>query len=505
MSINYIVNAWLGSRTNGNTKTYIHEHLETLYSLEHNLSQITIVFPYHPNIFSNEILKLKEITKIKSTPVEFLHRENAGISYGSYSHAYFQYLDKFEYYIFIEDDYAFVEDNFDETLVNMINERKNCGYLCSLVWEPPITCHKKHGAISNGIAKEAALKKILLQHGNLPYHGESQVVFTHAFIEAGYEIEDTTDRYNALFRLHSNESIDHSPGPKPALINPLPTAIRGKDILSQNISEEIELLQELPNMIKTSVLIPVYNSQESVELTLKTLIAIGHKYISKINIVDNSDDTITSEFLWQFASSEESKSLLHIHKFEKKCSDSTLAHADAVNYGIQFIDTPYFMLSDSDVEYNSSIIFKEAYIEFAKNCQLFMLGHVYDRFVYTICAERGLKANGCWFFKTDEVKRYLSLGISFNPLTIPSNVPTGVLCYDFGSRLLNQACVLDGLVYSSNLTTSSFVHYGDMSRAPGDVQRFKLVDASNVLKERYEKKKNIIEERVRAKVWEKLG
>ena len=232
--INYVVNAWTGNRRNDRTDyPYIIDHIRSLEKLEHNLSQITIVIPHHQNI--SKIEHLRSIREIRQTPVVIIDRENSGLSYGCFSHAYAQFTNQFDYYIFMEDDYVFVKDNFDKIMTHLIKSKHNCGYLCGLILDQTNSPFERHGGISYGIAKQAALEKIAEIYGRIPYRENStncmeiamtQVEFTRAFIEAGYEIQDLTSHYKAKFRCDIRGVTDFAPWQKESLIEPIMT---GKD------------------------------------------------------------------------------------------------------------------------------------------------------------------------------------------------------------------------------------------------------------------------------------
>jgi hypothetical protein len=218
VKINYVIATWTGKRRRGNEahrydKTlYLKEQLRLLEEYPHDLSRITVVAPHNKRELARDTEYLAGLdgTVVGGSPVVTIRRENKGHSYGSYSHVFG--LDRslgagksseFDYYIFMEDDYAFVQDNFDQKMVNMFEGKDNCGYLCSLVTDFE---DRGHAAISNGIASSAVLEKVWEQHGCLPssnftttYHCQSQLQFSWAFLDAGYQLHDFTDQYSVLF------------------------------------------------------------------------------------------------------------------------------------------------------------------------------------------------------------------------------------------------------------------------------------------------------------------
>jgi hypothetical protein len=211
--INYVIATWTGPRRKGNEPHrkdnlyYLKEHLRLLNKYKHELSQITIVAPDNPNE-SKEIEEFLEIgykDLLQGTPIEVLRRENKGHSYGSYSYAYSKFRKNFDYYILVEDDYFFPINQFDSVLVSLFKKRENCGFLCGLV-TPFGAEERDHAAISNGISSNEVLEKIWQIRGELPssnftttYHCQSQLQFSWAFLDAGYQLHHVLPEYSIVF------------------------------------------------------------------------------------------------------------------------------------------------------------------------------------------------------------------------------------------------------------------------------------------------------------------
>lgn len=214
IKINYVIACWSGERRRGNDKyeldrtRYLKEHLKSLHHLKHNLSQITVVVAEDEDEPSDFTQFIKDIpNRIKTTPVVVERRENKGQSYGSYSHVYGMYRTKFQYYIFIEDDYLFVKDNFDLEMMEQIESDSNCGFLCSLVFPGATKKDQPHAAIANGISRSTILEKIWKKNNCLPhgdeegftYSASPQLEFSWAFLDVGAELYDTLNNYRAAF------------------------------------------------------------------------------------------------------------------------------------------------------------------------------------------------------------------------------------------------------------------------------------------------------------------
>jgi hypothetical protein len=113
----------------------------------------------------------------------------------------------YDYYFFTEDDYVYVKDDFDKIMIDLFNETPRCGYLCTLAKiSPPV---KMHAAISNGMSSRIVLDAVYQKFGKLKhyegdnhaedYAGEGQVIFSRAFLEAGFVLADIRGKYRAPY------------------------------------------------------------------------------------------------------------------------------------------------------------------------------------------------------------------------------------------------------------------------------------------------------------------
>jgi hypothetical protein len=213
----YIINFYFGKRrktidrySNIDRLCFVRKQIEILTEFKHNLSKIIFNFNLEPEHYSyfNEALKIIP-QQIQNSEVEINIRENKGMSYGAWSDLFGKNRDKFNYFIFNEDDYFFIEDNFDSTLVRKFNSYPNCGYLCMIVrpsesWNN----YQSHAGHSSGISSNKILSEIYLKYGELP-HGISseyeeneingQVKQSYAFVKEGYKLYDIRDEYRVLF------------------------------------------------------------------------------------------------------------------------------------------------------------------------------------------------------------------------------------------------------------------------------------------------------------------
>lgn len=214
-SVCYIINFYFGDRRfnidryNTDKLCYLKGQLECLEKYKHSLSKIIFNFNVEPEHYQylSEAVNLIPKT-IQQTNVEINIRQNYGMSYGAFSDAFAKYMDKYDYYIFNEDDYMIVQDNFDEYLVNKFNSLPNCGYLCGLVREIAHYQINRHAGMSSGISSYECLKKVFDQYGELPHskgkdyetnEKEGQTPQTSELIKLGYDIYDIREDYRQLF------------------------------------------------------------------------------------------------------------------------------------------------------------------------------------------------------------------------------------------------------------------------------------------------------------------
>lgn len=104
--------------------SHLQKQVGTLTRHQHNLAQVTFtVPPGSPPIYEEALRALPK--KIGTADVEVLHRpSNLGIGFGSFAHAANLYRDQFDLYLCLEDDYVFVQDDFDQWLAEAYERQK---------------------------------------------------------------------------------------------------------------------------------------------------------------------------------------------------------------------------------------------------------------------------------------------------------------------------------------------------------------------------------------------
>jgi hypothetical protein len=224
-------NFWIGGRRfeyseyQKDNLYFLKKQIECLQTYKHNLTKIIFNFNVIPEHYKY-LSEVYSITpkQIQGAEVEINIRENVGISYGAWSDTFKKYKSEYDYYVFNEDDYFFVQHDWDSYLVNKHNSHDDCGYLCMVIREPAEwNKFKKHAGSSVGIASTENLMKIYSKYGKLPsldenlegqegnYEGWSdiQLDFGFVFLELGLNIYDVRDDYAILFQKSSpvNPSI----------------------------------------------------------------------------------------------------------------------------------------------------------------------------------------------------------------------------------------------------------------------------------------------------------
>jgi hypothetical protein len=217
----YIISLFFGNRRNTNIPFYntnklcfLEKHIELLSNLNHNLKKIIFNINLEDGDYENANKALTIIPKkIQNSEIEVRFRKNIGMSYGAWSDCFLENKDKYDYFIFNEDDYFFVIDNFDKILVNKFKDKGDAGYLCGIVIENSNIGQPLHAAHSTGISSNDVLSKVVEKYGELPHsksndYGNveinSQIRQTNVMIEMGYKLYDLGDEFKINFDYTGN-------------------------------------------------------------------------------------------------------------------------------------------------------------------------------------------------------------------------------------------------------------------------------------------------------------
>lgn len=211
--LNYVIATY-----NGNKLEYtLQNQLQILYTLVMRnklkyLTQITIVCPptkdkHTPFKFyyqKDHWQSLFDQTKIKLVYIDYIG-ENDNASYDQWLQAYFAFPD-FDYYIFMEDDYAPHPSltNFDSQLVEFYEktlDETKIGYLCSFASK--LYGFPHHAAISNGIINNKTLKSlgenVLDEFYTLAKTTHCQIAFSKLFTMKEIDILSMHNDFAAWF------------------------------------------------------------------------------------------------------------------------------------------------------------------------------------------------------------------------------------------------------------------------------------------------------------------
>jgi virginiamycin A acetyltransferase len=218
-----IINFYLGDRRkcipeyNEDKLCLLKKQVEYLERYKNSLDLIVFSFNKTDNHYDyvNEIERIIP-DKIGEARTEIVTRENYGMSYGAWSDSFSRHRDKFDYFIFNEDDYFFVQNNWDTYLVDKFNYYGDCGYLCGIVRKPDgSNYYKEHAGHSVGISSNNVLSNVYEKFGCLPHsksndylsnENEGQIMQSNSIIELGYKLYDIRDDYRVQF------AVSHSPG-----------------------------------------------------------------------------------------------------------------------------------------------------------------------------------------------------------------------------------------------------------------------------------------------------
>jgi hypothetical protein len=213
----YVVSFYFGDRRrtvsefNEDKLLFLKKQIETLQTYHHNLDKIIFSF----NVESEHYIYLNEALKIvpqfiQNTEVEIIIRENKGFSYSAFSEAFKNNRDKYDYFIFNEDDYFLVENDWDQYLIQKFHMFPNTGYLCAIQRdEDEWNDYKPHAGHTFGISSTSALDKVWEKYECLPNSYKNdyeiqqkvQIDFSYAFFEVGLKVYDIREDYRVSFAM----------------------------------------------------------------------------------------------------------------------------------------------------------------------------------------------------------------------------------------------------------------------------------------------------------------
>ena len=143
----YVISTWNGVNNrihvNPDPADVVKVHLNQLLKLKNQVSMITIMKPIPNHRRWDRYYDLDDVISKFDIPVRFLECENFGYSNGQWLWCWQQEDDPFDAYIFVEDDYVPLMDNFDKILSECHTREfgDGPGIMCSLAQGKPFCLH----------------------------------------------------------------------------------------------------------------------------------------------------------------------------------------------------------------------------------------------------------------------------------------------------------------------------------------------------------------------------
>lgn len=211
---------------------FLDTQFQQLSTLKHSLDKVVIVYnDTHVNGDDR-----REFEKSLEQFPNVLRRQNIQGSYGAWKDGY-QTNPDYEWYFFIEDDYTFFIDDFDQKWIDL--------------WEPETSYiatkagrdwgHPYHASIANGLTRGDILKDVNWDSmsAQLQYDGALQLGWSGLFNGAG--LRDIREHYAAPYYVRFGIPVTDYGNPNlPILIGPVQL------ILDQQIKEVYEEHRALP-------------------------------------------------------------------------------------------------------------------------------------------------------------------------------------------------------------------------------------------------------------------
>jgi hypothetical protein len=202
--VNLVIACWGGARRTpdpqyeADRSHYLKLQMDSLSRFSHPWTDTTFVSTGGREDYLDYLDGIRSSYKV-------IDRPDIGMSYGSFDAAW-KIDQTYDYYIFLEDDFVFVRDDFDIEMVNYFETLPDCGYLCQLAWGLRVP----HPAVMNGIASNECLSRL----GHLPgateyddnsmhYYGKVQTNGQKAWgdrvLEVGLKVYDMGRKFRAPF------------------------------------------------------------------------------------------------------------------------------------------------------------------------------------------------------------------------------------------------------------------------------------------------------------------
>lgn len=254
LKINYVIATWNGKRVKAVDEDYyetvLKRHIEWLSKTNNSLAQITVMKP-HSGINNNYY----DIPRLPNMVIDDC--ANQYFSYGQWIKAAKKYLNDFDYFIFIEDDYAPGCDDFDSKLIELYEEDT---YLCSLASKLSSRVH--HCAISNGIISSNTLKKVFEKQEMDAWFGKHkerdyQIGFSRYLTDNGVSLVDYREHYMVTFHEKNFEIKDYS---------------------NTNAKNKYEIFTPIQRLHEKSSMVKQFNFIKMVKGDMPFLVDIRNKY-----------------------------------------------------------------------------------------------------------------------------------------------------------------------------------------------------------------------------------
>lgn len=202
-SCRVIVSCFLDNRSSRNNSppnkqsclSFLKKVIDKEISLKSKISYDLIIINHDTGFYEgNEYLKNLNNTKTNNGKIITETIPNAGISFDGYNYAFKKFKDKYENWIFSEDDHLLYENNYYDILLEEYESKKNknIGFLAFA----PISHNFQfvHSGGGFGLTKKQVLNKIVDKFGSLPCYSaghnitSSEIFFTNYVIQVGFEL-----------------------------------------------------------------------------------------------------------------------------------------------------------------------------------------------------------------------------------------------------------------------------------------------------------------------------
>ena len=213
-----VISFYFGENRRANPRTWDEGKvlIDYIYAMEQKIDPGMEVDTIIVNTATHDPIAIKYLDNLHGSSthaglIKVCHRENIGISFGSFNHAYEMFREEYDYWFFSEDDLITNLEGYYSQFVNQLNAKEDLAFVALVGTNP--TREGEHAHNGAGCTSRYYLQKVYEANNRLPYHNapgmpsrdvtsqqdrqqfwkqhiyKGEIPFTNCHIQMGYTVE----------------------------------------------------------------------------------------------------------------------------------------------------------------------------------------------------------------------------------------------------------------------------------------------------------------------------